>query len=69
MGLSVVPGLPKTYSTPWAMRLSMKTCLPRMGRLLSCPTILHGPRDGGKAAVSYILSARWLDGARRSRWC
>src|SRR5215468_7527886 len=35
MGLSVVPGLPKISPTPWAIRLSMKTCLPLMRRISS----------------------------------
>src|SRR5215467_10996829 len=60
MGLSVVPGLPKMCSTPWAMRLSMKTCLPRM------PVGSPLPLGRGGRAVHQVLGAR-LDPGEEAR--
>src|SRR5215831_19175334 len=60
MGLSVVPGLPKMCSTPWAMRLSMKTCLPRM--LVGSPL----PLGRGGRAVHQVFGAR-LDPGEEAR--
>src|SRR5512145_894573 len=61
MGLSVVPGLPNTYSTSWAMRLSMRTCLPRMGGLLS--------GDDTRRCLSSRLRLELRTGAEIRRRC
>src|SRR5215813_11543835 len=60
MGLSVVPGLPKMCSTPWAIKLSMKTCLPRMP--VGSPSALG---RGGRT-VHQVLGAR-LDPRKEAR--
>src|SRR5882724_2505897 len=52
MGLSVVPGLPKRYSTPWAARVSISTRRPRM------------PRPSGPLERGHHALGEQLDGAQ-----
>ena len=51
IGLSVVPGLPNMTSTPWAVSVSINTCLPRM----TIPSAQRRFRDSS-ATTSWVCT-------------